>query len=169
MMLEKQKSKWQTSSVEKNEYEDVLKKMRCENEESRRKVGELEFNLREARYEATQWTNRYNQLEKDKENLEAVYKKQIQDLQLKIEGIVRQDDEKLNIIALESDKLSKLFEALVRTPELSHSQTRQHIITKARGFLHKIKEFSTTSSITIHEYRQRVALNSAAIDSSLQV
>lgn len=169
MLIEKQKSKWQSTSFEKNEYEDILRKLRSESEEAKRKASELEFSLREARYETTQWTTKFNQLEKEKENQESVYKKQLQDLQLKVESLVRQDDEKFNIISSESDKLSKLFEALIRSPELSHSQTSQHIIAKARSYLHKIREFATTSEITLQDYRQRVAFTNAAKETSLQV
>lgn len=146
-----------------------MRKLRNDCDDWKKKASELEFDLREARYEITQWTNKYSRLETEKEHQETIFKNQIQDLQLKVEGVIRQDDDKFQVIYLECEKLSKVFDALAKNSEFTESKTSLHILSKAKTFLHKIREFSSTGEMSNADYRQKVAFNVRNKESQQQV
>lgn len=164
--MEKSKHQWQQSVAERTEIEDVMKRLRNDAEEWKKKATELEFDLREAKYQVTQWTNKYSRLETEKDHQESVYKTQIQDYQLKVESLIRQNDEKLQVVSMECEKLSKLFDTLVRSSEFSQSQTNQHILSKAKGFIGKIRQISTTENFNAQEYRHKMMQNNYSNNSN---
>jgi chromosome segregation ATPase len=159
ILYEKSKNQLQQSHSEKTEMEEIVRKMRYEIEQLKKKSSELEFDLKESRYEASQLHTKYSQLENDKNHQEGVYKAQISDLQSKVESIIHKDDDRFRCIAVDTEKLSKLFETLTRSADIASSQTSQHILLKARGMLTKVKEIASVKNFDSFEYRKKVSLN----------
>jgi dsDNA-specific endonuclease/ATPase MutS2 len=157
--VERSKLKLQESFNEKAEIEEIMRKLRNDADEAKKKAAEMEFSLREAKYEVTQWTNKYSRLESEKDHQDAVYKTQIQDNQSKIESLLRQTDEKFQVISHESEKVSKLFETLLRSSEFSHSQTNQHILSKTKGIINKIRQIALSTDFNPQEHRHKLMNN----------
>ncbi len=139
--------------TDKIEMMEIMKKLRSEVEESRKKSQQLEFDLREARYEVTQLTNNISKISEEKSHQEAIYKSQLQDFQLKLESSVRQNDEKYSIITVECDKLKRLYETLSITNDSSQGRTKKHVLSKVFQSLEKIRSLSANYSLDMAEIR----------------
>jgi septal ring factor EnvC (AmiA/AmiB activator) len=161
ILYEKSKNQFQQTQSEKTEMEEIVRKMRYEIEQLKKKSSELDFDLKESRYEASQLHTKYSQLENDKNHQEGVYKAQISDLQSKIESIIHKDDDRFYCIAVDTEKLSKLFETLGRSSEITSSQTSQHILLKTRDLLTKVKEIANVKNFDSFEYRKKMSLSSS--------
>lgn len=146
-------------SVERTEMEDIMRKISGELDQYRKKFTECEFDLKEARYELNQLQSKHTKLQNDKDHEAGVYKSQLHDLQLQLEGRHKDHDQRLVLISLENERLRKLLETLSSSHSSNEqstvSRTRQHIIAKSIQCVDKIKQYSNTNGVKIDDFEYK--------------
>ncbi len=143
-------------SVERTEMEDIMRKLSSELDQYRKKFTECEFDLKETKYELNQLQAKHSKLQSDKDHEAGVYKSQLHDLQLQLEGKSKDHDQRLLLISLENERLRKLLETLSSShspnEQSTVSRTRQHIIAKSMQSIDKMKQLSNTNGVRIDDF-----------------
>jgi DNA repair exonuclease SbcCD ATPase subunit len=165
---------WEKDNSEKNELEDIIKKASSEIETLKQKLSQTEFDLKEARYEANQWSTKFQTLQEDKKTEEKMFQSKLNELQIKMDNMNKFHEDRYVIIALESDKVCKIMDSFLETSQIkqndSLSKTMRHLLRKAISCMEKVKMTTTNSGISITELRSQTSLiNQEVVGRSIQL
>ena len=160
---------WEKDNSEKSELEDIIRKSSSEVESLKQKLAQVEFDLKEARYEANQWSTKYQSLQEEKKNDEKMMQSKLHELQIKLEETNKQHEDRYVVIASESDKVCKIMDSFLETSQIKQndalSKTMRHLLRKAIACMEKVKMTTTSSNINLADLRAHSTLvNKEVID-----
>ena len=145
--------------------EDILRQTTQDLEQTRKKLASCEFDLREAKYDASQASMKAHKLEEEKKHVEIVFQSKITELQLKHDFLIKLHEERYEAINGECNKVCKLLESFVNTAEChgtrdtaassSSSRTLRHILGKTIGCVERVKIIATNPHTPLQEIKSK--------------
>lgn len=140
--------------------EDILRNTTHELEQTKKKLANCEFELREAKYDTNQHIHKYQKIEEEKKHAEVVFQSKLTEMQLKQDMMIRIHEERYHTIALECDKVCTLLEGFVHTAEECKrrenvSKTMRHILGKTISCLERVKIIATHPHLPLSEIKTK--------------
>lgn len=143
------KMEWERGNQEKSELEAILRATTHKLDDTKKKLSQTEFDLREAKFELHQLGNAYQKLKDERTNMEKFHRNEIQEMTLKMESEHRVHLERSNMIAIECEKISKLLEKFCHNQDLGSkvdniSRTKRHLLDRALAAVNKVHALAAT-------------------------
>lgn len=133
---------------EKLESDVIIKSLREEVDALKSELSDAKYDLKQAKFEVKQLQSKCTKLNEEKQLLETLHRSQQLELQLKMETALKQNEEKSKLVSIESEKLSRLTEKLLRdiSTETKSSlvlRTHLHLLEKIASGINKVIEVNT--------------------------
>lgn len=131
----------------KAEMEAILRTTTSKLDQTKKKLSECEFDIREARYELNQLSQNYNKLKDEKIQQENMHRREMQAMQEQLASQSRLHSEKAHIASLECQKVAKLLENYSHTQggvkrAEGVSKSKKHLLDKALAAVSKVISIS---------------------------
>lgn len=153
-MTSRMKNQWERDTAEKSELEAILRATSSNLEQTKKRLTECEFDLREAKFELHQLTGIHSKAKEERIRQDQLHRSEMAELAAKAEASKSAHNEKAAVIAMECERITKLLETFClnhdgRKAE-SICRTKRHLLDKAQAAVNKIHALAATNGSAQH-------------------
>lgn len=132
---------------ERSELELIIRSLREELDSTKSELSSTKYDLKESKFEINQLKAKCTKLNEERKLLESVHRTQQLELQLKMETSTKKNDEKYHLISIESEKIARLADKLLKDVSSSSSKsqvlrTHQHLLEKLVFGISRVKDIN---------------------------
>lgn len=129
----------------------IIRSLREELDVAKSQLNDTRYDLKEAKFELAQLQTKCDKLNEERKLMDSVHRTQQLELQLKMESSLKRNEEKSHLFSIETEKLAKVAEKLVRdvSSDVGRHQalrTHLHLLEKLAVGLNKMKDINSGAS-----------------------
>lgn len=175
-LSQQMKSKLDRHSADQSELELILRKQGGELSRSKAFASQLDFDLKEARFEINQILHREAALKEEKKIMEAKNAETIAELRAQLESKTRTHEERTQVSLFECDKLIKTLSSLYKSIFDGRSngctltpKTTKQLLDKATRDAEHLREYLQSKSSALLSEEQEMVMSLQQQKRTLQV